>query len=257
MSACVPMRVDEGDDRDQAVAVCMSMWRDKGKSLNTWVADDGTTYEPDELKGLIKHAPMVAIDKPTRVTVKSMTEDKVVVGGYGILFGGTEDRDLEGDYFAKDTDFWIDKIAGAKPVLYEHGMHPVVKSAVLGSTLEFKADDIGLYVEAELDRHNKYIDTVLELADKGVLGWSSGAVSHLVQRAKDGLLKSWPIAEMTLTVSPAEPRLLGVHELRSLFEAGINVPFPEGPDEATDEDEWELVEEIEVDLADILPFLAS
>jgi hypothetical protein len=128
---------------------------------------------------------------------------------------------------------------------------------MLGSTLDFKSDDIGLYVEAELDRHNKYIDTVLELADKGVLGWSSGAVSHLVERSQNGLLKSWPIAEMTLTVAPAEPRLLGVRELRSLFDAGIQVPFPEGPEQATDEDdELELVEVIEWDdFEDFLPLI--
>jgi len=257
MSACVPERVAEGDERDQAVAACMSMWRDKGKSLNTWVAEDGTMYEPDEVKGLIKHEPLVEVGRPTGVTIKSMDDNRVVIGGYGILYSNTKDRDLENDYFAKDTDFWLDRMPGAKPVLYEHGQHDVIKKMSLGNTIEFKSDSVGLYVEAELDRHNQYIDTVLELVNKGVLGWSSGAVSHLVERSKDGLLKSWPIAEMTLTVAPAEPRLLGVSELRSLFEAGINIPFPEGPEEATDLDDMELVEEFEVDLLDYLPFLAG
>lgn len=36
MGACVPMRIDEGDEQPQAVAVCMQMWRDKdkGKSVD-------------------------------------------------------------------------------------------------------------------------------------------------------------------------------------------------------------------------------
>jgi hypothetical protein len=33
MSACVPTRIEEGDDQDQAVAVCLSMWRNKKEEL--------------------------------------------------------------------------------------------------------------------------------------------------------------------------------------------------------------------------------
>jgi hypothetical protein len=31
LEACIPARIKEGDEQDQAVAVCMSMWRDKDK----------------------------------------------------------------------------------------------------------------------------------------------------------------------------------------------------------------------------------
>ena len=36
MAACVPTRIEEGDDQDQAVAVCMSMWKkhQEGKALD-------------------------------------------------------------------------------------------------------------------------------------------------------------------------------------------------------------------------------
>jgi len=32
MAACVPTRLEEGDDQDQAVAACMSIWREREKS---------------------------------------------------------------------------------------------------------------------------------------------------------------------------------------------------------------------------------
>ena len=35
MAACVPTRMDEGDEQDQAVAVCLSMWRKKERDAET------------------------------------------------------------------------------------------------------------------------------------------------------------------------------------------------------------------------------
>ena len=47
---------------------------------------------------------------------------------------------------------------------------------------------------------------IRELAGKGDMYWSSGAISHLVKRnAKTGEIKAWPIAEATLTLTPANP----------------------------------------------------
>ena len=50
-----------------------------------------------------------------------------------------------------------------------------------------------------------------------MLGWSSGSVPHLVQRTKGSLpgtqkITSWPIVELSLTPTPAEPRTIGVRE---------------------------------------------
>ena len=35
MKVCVPTRIDEGDEQDQAVAVCLNMWRERNKSIAT------------------------------------------------------------------------------------------------------------------------------------------------------------------------------------------------------------------------------
>ncbi len=163
------------------------------------------------------------------VRVLKSDADTLLVGGWGIVFGG---QDLEGDTFGPDTDFWLDRLPGPRPVLYEHGFNvPGLK--VLGRTLRIEPRDLGLWVEAELDRHNEYVRMLERLLEAGALGWSSGAVAHLVRR-EGGKVVSWPIAEFSLTPTPAEPRTLGVSEVRSLLEVqpALKSLLPEDGDRA-------------------------
>ena len=105
----------------------------------------------------------------------------------------------------------------AKPILYDHGLNVKLAATFLGKSTKTEADDDGLWIEAELDRHGAYMEQVRHLLDAGVLGWSSGSVGHLVRR-ENGLIKSWPIVEFSLTPTPAEPRTLGVNVLKALAE---------------------------------------
>lgn len=148
-------------------------------------------------------------------TVKYLkeTDDSYVIGGYGVIWGG---RDLVGEYFSPTTDFWFDRITATPPVLYEHGMDGSARKAVLGQVVATKADPTGLWIEAQLEKSREYVDAVMQLVKQGVLGWSSGAVSHLVEKTKSGHLTVWPVAEFSLTPDPAEPRTIGVQELDAL-----------------------------------------
>jgi HK97 family phage major capsid protein len=147
--------------------------------------------------------------KNTAATIKALTDDTATVAGYGVLFGGA---DLEGETFASDTDYMLD-LAPTKLVFYDHTLGDV--KHVIGKTISVEPDEFGLWVEAELDRHKAYVDYVVQLVEKGALGWSSGSVGHLTRR--DGkTIKTWPIVEMSLTPTPAEPRTLGVELIKSL-----------------------------------------
>lgn len=129
------------------------------------------------------------------------------VGGYLVLFSGPSDPDLQGDYFTKETDFLIDS-GESRPILYRHGVHPVIKSKKLGKAT-IKIDDVGVFVEGELELRDKYIRAIYALAEKGQLGWSSGSMTHLVSRDAHGKsfeIKSWPIGEASLTPMPVEGR---------------------------------------------------
>lgn len=155
------------------------------------------------------------------VTIKSKTDDTLTVEGWLVVFGG---KDLTGERFNADTDFWLDKMPGKRVALYDHSMNAGVKAAVLGY-IDIEQKDMGLWAQAELDRHNAYMAEIEPLIESGTLGWSSGSVGHLVTRSYNREadvvdIKSWPIVEGSLTPTPAEPRTLGVAQVRAIIDAG-------------------------------------
>lgn len=144
------------------------------------------------------------------VELKYRPDGTPVVAGYGVVFGG---RDLEGDQFTAETKFG--NLADL-PVFYDHAQQEVkALDNEIGRVVSVKADDKGLWFEAELDKSHEYLDPVLELVKRGVVGLSTGAVSHLVRRDENKTLKRWPIAELSLTVTPAEPRTLGITQVKA------------------------------------------
>lgn len=133
-----------------------------------------------------------------------------VVAGYGVVFGG---RDLEGDQFTAETKFGA---LADLPVFYDHAQQNVkALDNEIGRVVSVKADEKGLWFEAELDKAHEYAADVIELVRRGVMGLSTGAVSHLVRRDESKTIKRWPVAELSLTVTPAEPRTLGITQIKA------------------------------------------
>jgi len=169
--------------------------------------------------------------KSTAVKVLASTPDTLTVGGYGVVFGGS---DLEGETFTAKTNYHLDLVP-SKPILYDHGYNVKLSAQFLGKSTKVEADEDGLWIEAELDRHAAYMEQVSQLLEAGVLGWSSGSVGHLVRR-ENGIIKSWPIVEFSLTPTPAEPRTLGVNVLKALaaVDATYSALLPEASADAVD-----------------------
>ncbi len=169
--------------------------------------------------------------KETNKAVKIVDETDAMftVGGYGIVWGDPEHKDLTGDYFTPRTDFWFDRLTEHPMALYHHAMDSEVKATVLGHISTKTADDIGLWVEAQINKAEAYAQGIRQLVNQGLLGFSSGSVPHLVQKEADGEIRSWPIVEFSLTPTPAEPRTLGVSELKSYleFEPSIKAVLPQ------------------------------
>lgn len=143
------------------------------------------------------------------------------VGGFGVLFTTPKDPDLTEDFFHQtDTDF--DLADGQiRSLYYNHGFDPTIGNHKIG-TFATKKTDMGLWVEGQLNEADEYADAVLTMVEAGKLGYSSGAVGHLVRREKVGKssnvhkITSWPLGEMSLTNKPAEPRAWAV-PLKSWF----------------------------------------
>jgi HK97 family phage major capsid protein len=145
-------------------------------------------------------------------TIKSLTDEVATVAGYGVVFGG---KDMDAETFTKDTDLDL-ALVPVKRVFYDHTIGNVKHS--LGAVIKATVDDVGVWIEAELQRSKAYVAEVLKLIEAGALGWSSGSVPHLVRR-EGGVIKSWPVVEFSLTPTPCEPRTLGVERIKAMAEA--------------------------------------
>jgi hypothetical protein len=121
-----------------------------------------------------------------------------------IPFGGpfAGGKDLDGEYFSPRTDIKADWFP-TRPVLWHHGGDQAVKDAILGTEDELVKEDDGWWGTMWLDRSARYWAQVSALLAAGKVYGSSGALGHLVQKAKDGEILTWPHIEQTLTPTPA------------------------------------------------------
>jgi HK97 family phage major capsid protein len=147
--------------------------------------------------------------KDYSVKLLSETDDTALVGGYGVIFGA---KDLYGETFEANTDYAMDLVP-RKPVFYDHTLGSVKNQ--LGATVKAETDETGIWFEAELQKSAEYVADVLKLIDEGVMGYSTGSVPHLVQM-EGHTIKRWPVIELSLTTTPAEPRTIGVSALRNM-----------------------------------------
>jgi HK97 family phage major capsid protein len=147
------------------------------------------------------------------VTIKSITDDEVVLEGYGIVFNTT---DLYGEKFAPDTELFLENIKSI-PVLWEHNLGDVTD--VLGWAKPVKTDEVGVFFELSLRKSNKYIEAIRKFAEMGRLGLSTGALPQTIIRDdKTKTIKRWQVCEISTTVTPAEFRTLGVSQVKALAE---------------------------------------
>lgn len=146
-----------------------------------------------------------------------LTYKNGIIGGYGVTFTGPDRLDLEGDYFDANTNLWLEHYP-VVPLLYEHGMDSEMGARVIGEARPMRQDKVGVWYEAQLHERDAYEAAIMELVEAGKLGYSTGSLAHLVERASDGHLLSWPVAELTLTTTPAAgPYLTSVNVLRSHY----------------------------------------
>ena len=151
-------------------------------------------------------------------TVKMVDAPAGRIGGYLLVWGESLRRDLQGEYFTPQTDVGLDWYE-QRPVLYHHGLDGALKAAVIGVIDTLRPDETGLWAEAQLDLHKRYVRAVQRLVDQGVLSWSSGSLPHLVEVNAEGQIKRWPIVEGSLTPTPAEPRHTDAQTLKSAYKA--------------------------------------
>ena len=165
----------------------------------------------------------------------SKTDSEIRVGNYIVLFNS---RDLEfmnkgknldgslGEYFASTVEVESPFTRqGRLEIDFEHGADPDVidgfpnvKNGNLGYVdwNTARRDEKGIFVERVLNRRKRYIQLVDELIEAGLIGNSSEAMPEQVKKLADGAIVAWPLMRDTLTVMPAEPKMLQGNTLRAL-----------------------------------------
>jgi HK97 family phage major capsid protein len=158
--------------------------------------------------------------------VKAAPDGKV--SGYLVTFSDENSPDVSGDFFTKETDFGVHR---ETPTLYHHGLDVKVGDRIIGKG-KMLIDEVGVWIDAQLDLRDKYEKAIHKLATLGKLGWSSGTAPHLVKREQKGeawRILSWPLGlDASLTPSPAEPRNVAI-SMKSVEASDIEIlTEPEG-----------------------------
>lgn len=161
--------------------------------------------------------------------VKAISEDDTgaVVGGYLLLWGDTARKDVHGDYFTPETDLWFGTYKSV-PLMFHHGLDKNIGVSTIGKRIDVKADEVGVFTKSWIDKHSLYWRLVKPLLDAEVLHYSPGSAAHMIKRADDGKLFSFPVIEDTLTPLPAQHRLLlrPIEQIKAAYKAaGIDMPL--------------------------------
>jgi len=160
-------------------------------------------------------------------SVKAVEDgEQWIIEGFGAPYYGPEaGKDLVGEYFSAKTDFGLDYYP-SRPVVFHHGLTEK-DPEVIGQELSVEERKGGKWVRVLLDKSKALAKTAWELAKKGKLFYSSGAIAHLVRKAKDGHLDKWPVAEWSLTPQPINNYAVATAAAKARFEA-IGIEFDDG-----------------------------
>lgn len=156
----------------------------------------------------------------SEIELKHVSGTMYKASGALVYFGtGIKSADFVDDFFASDTDYDLNVDGtGEATVYFNHGKDAVIGRHKLGNQkAKLTKDERAVWIEQHLDIANMYDAMVVELIEKRKaqtgknFGWSSGGVSHLVEREPqaDGSMKivKWPLgADASITLIPADWR---------------------------------------------------
>lgn len=153
-------------------------------------------------------AQMRSLHASESKSIKFADINETEIEGYLAPYGGPfNGKDITGEFFSAKTNFALDWFPdNSRPLLFHHGLDAKAGIGVVGRIKSLSQDDIGLWMQAQLDASSEYYGAIKELIKKGKLGLSSGSMRHLVDiNIKSGEILRWPVIEGSLTPTPANP----------------------------------------------------
>jgi Escherichia/Staphylococcus phage prohead protease len=213
MHRCMGFLMNEPDSQrsqEQCVAICMSLWRDRGKN----------SADPDLAESRRQYRGQGKLSMP--LEIKSLTAREFE--GYGSVFGNV---DLGGDIvvpgaFAKSLNAHAEN--GSLPQMF--WMHDPTR--VPGKWLAMSEDDHGLYVKGQLAPTPLGDEMHALMKMDAVRGLSIGYMVGEDAYDKQGnrLLKAVDLWETSLVSLAMNPMARVAHVKSQLSQAGEYVPSP-------------------------------
>lgn len=152
----------------------------------------------------------------------------------GVPFGGPNGgKDSDEEYFSRRTNIYAEKYA-TPPAVYYHGYdengHPSSEPQFIGTAKYDRIDDKGHWYKVILDKTSDYAKRVWNAAKQGFARASSGSITHLVRKERDGHITHWPVAELSIFDAvgkrqPANQYAVALPVLKSVYaQAGLTLP---------------------------------
>lgn len=150
--------------------------------------------------------------------------DEIRVANYMFMWGSPGEKDLDMEYFSKETDWKSDYTEAMEriPMDWEHarqpdkygpegeipvpGLHDVIAWADMKTA---EVDETGLWVERVLNRKSRYLKGVMTLLAAGKLATSTYPIQGQTVKSDDGHIDKWPLYRDSITVTPMEFRMNG------------------------------------------------
>lgn len=164
---------------------------------------------------------------PVFADIKAVSEGRL--RHYAVQWGDDQQRDLYREYFTAKTEELdaVFKAMGKLPLLYHHGMDDTLKATVVGVVDQMGVDEVGLWVESQLDKANKYRAGIERMVQAKKLGTSTGTLPGARKVSKSGEILRWAIMEVSLTPTPAEPGLVRDHPVELIKAAYQELGLPD------------------------------
>ena len=138
--------------------------------------------------------------------VRVVDLDKGIIEGLAIPFGGPiAGKDFYDTAFTKNTDFHLEWFPDGRPLLYDHGTDIKLGGEPIGKQISVRETELGMWAEAQINRANEYAEMLLQLAEQGLMGFSSGSIGRHVNIDTKGEIMTWPWIELSVTPTPANP----------------------------------------------------
>ena len=213
---CIREYMKKGMSREEASQRCYGAWHKQHPGESTKSASTPLTRSaPPASAAMPQPATSTGLSR-TDLTLRDDVDG--LLHGYLAVWGSEEQRDMFGTWFdqRKPPEMALEYLPF--PLMYEHTADGQFQKKIIGRVFEVGYDDIGVWYLARLrkDKLNpQEFDRLVEEMRAGKLATSTASAEHIADFDDAGRFVEWILSEVSLTKSPAEPRMPAVSLLRS------------------------------------------